>query len=245
MPFDAIPMTDLRADSLATKPSFGGNNFDHALTFMEPYLKRSTSYVPVLLFMTDGGDCGDGDSLGGDYRQRSYDHMAQIKRDIPDLRVYVTIVFSTSSSDIEGAKRLCMAAGMDVETHYNAIEDEGGSLNEGLVRYGSCDDELMNQEEEDICVPTSEAGGGVLSTLGRVWDELWSPSSSSSSSYHKEEERCAAPALVSAPSSSSSSSHYSGVSEKSAQRKMASHWDSVYTANSLQSECLEKAKSKS
>ena len=55
VPFDAIPITDLRTNSLVTHPNFGGNNFDNALTFIEPYLKRSTAYVPVLLFMTGEG----------------------------------------------------------------------------------------------------------------------------------------------------------------------------------------------
>ncbi len=53
--------------------------------------------------------------------------MAQLKKDIPDLRVYVTVVFTNSQEDIDGAKKLCAAAGMDIETHYNYIEDDGSS----------------------------------------------------------------------------------------------------------------------
>lgn len=271
VPFDSIPITELRSDSLATNPSYGGNNFDNALTFMEPYLKKCTAYVPVLLFMTgerlrrlsfrffedffeivliepftDGGDCGD-DGHGGDFRQRSYDHMAQIKRDIPELRVYVTIVFSTNHSDIEGAKRLCEAAGMDVATHYSAIEEE---YSEDILMGGGrrvVDSVDLAYQCDDMSVRTSPKGG-VLASLGKMWDDFWAPSASSSSSsvsvMNDDDVECDLPAAHYSPSpsssSSSSASHYSGVSEKSAQRKMASHWDSVYTANSIQSECYEK-----
>jgi hypothetical protein len=124
--FDSIPLSSLKGDSLVNDFRSGGNSFDYALSFIEPHLKKSTAYIPVLLFMTDGGDCGDGDGRPN-YRQCAYDHMAQLKKDIPDLRVYVTVVFTNSQEDIDGAKKLCAAAGMDIETHYNYIEDDGSS----------------------------------------------------------------------------------------------------------------------
>ena len=127
VPFDNIPLLNITSSSLVNDFKSGGNNFDHVLNFLTPYLQNCKGYIPVLMFMTDGGDCGDDDPRGGDFRQRAYDRMASIKMMIPNLRVYVTTVFTSTPVDIEGAKKLCLAAGMDLSTNYNHIEDDGSA----------------------------------------------------------------------------------------------------------------------
>lgn len=133
--FDSIPLAEITVDSLVDDFRSGGNNFDHALNFMTPFLRKAGDFTPVMMFMTDGGDCGDDAPSVPNFRQRAYDRMAALKKELPDLRVYVTVVYTSSSDDIEGAKALCLAAGSDIETYFSIIEGE-----ETQARYSAVDD---------------------------------------------------------------------------------------------------------
>ena len=208
-PFDNVALADITSDSLVNDFKSGGNNFDHCLTFLRPHLLKTQGFVPVLLFMTDGGDCGDDDPRPGDFRQRAYNTMADIKRDLPDLRLYVTVVFTSSAHDIDGAKKLCVAGGADVSTNYTFIEDDGSSSRHsypsaphGSFSYASalCDSPL---ECEDDCSP-ADAPVALKRMAAR------------------------------APMPAAAATPYTEVSQSSAQRKMASHWDNVYASNSCQ-----------
>jgi len=115
--FDSIPLADVKPDSLVDDFNSGGNDFYNVLNFLTPYLRKTAAdYIPVLMFMTDGGDCG--------VRERAYEHMRALKTELPELRLYVTVVFTTSHHDIEGAKQLCLAGGSELETYFIHIEPE-------------------------------------------------------------------------------------------------------------------------
>jgi len=117
VPFDSIPLADVTPDSLVNDFRSGGNDFFTVLNFLTLYLRKSaTDYVPVLMFMTDGGDCG--------VRERAYGQMRALKKEMSDLRLYVTVVYTTSPDDIEGGKQLCLAGGSDIETFFTYIEQE-------------------------------------------------------------------------------------------------------------------------
>lgn len=125
VPFDSIPLADVTPESLVNDFGSGGNNFDHALNFLTPYLRKSAAdYIPVLMFMTDGGDCGDDAPSDPNFRDRAYNRMAAIKKELPELRLYVTVVYTTGQQDIDCAKKLCLAGGSDIETFFTYIEQE-------------------------------------------------------------------------------------------------------------------------
>jgi len=198
VPFLSKRLAELTANSLVNDPSYGGNNFDAALTFIEPHLLNCTDMVPVLMFMTDGGDCGA--------KENAYIHMKKIKKKFRTCAPTSPLYSVRGHSDIEGAKALCAAAGMNVETHYNHIADEGNHASHGPSRG-----------------PSHPSSPTQL------------PSTRSQIAFPKQKKGASGAVPSSAPSASlSGPARYAQVSERSAQKQMASHWDNVYSANSLQ-----------
>lgn len=126
-PFDGLPLAQLQPGCLINDFRGGGTNFDAGLRFLTPYLRSAAAeYVPVLLFMTDGADQHH-------LRKLACARMEALKQELPELRLYVTVVFTTKPDDVAYGKQFCLAGGSDVETFFVHLEDEGPPVRSSLA----------------------------------------------------------------------------------------------------------------
>ena len=72
-------------------PRFGTNNFYVALSQVEPLVRDTPrDTIPVLVFMSDGGDCGN--------RQQAYLKMEELKAQYPRLQVTTVLAYDDEGS---------------------------------------------------------------------------------------------------------------------------------------------------
>ena len=212
VPFSDAPIAEITGGSLVNDFRGGGNHFEAVLGVISPFLRRCEGFTPVLLFMTDGGDCGSS-------RQGAYDMMAGIKQALPELRTYVTTVFTNDARDIDGAKKLCAAAGMDVATHYAHIEDDGSSNSYYYSSYPAAAPPLSALSHGAYYPAPTGYAPPLMSLTSAAPPMGYGPPLMSQ-----------APMMAAMPAPAA----YAPASAGSAQRKMASYWDNVYSSNCLQ-----------